>query len=383
MDETNKDLFKNANKKDKKKKIGRTISAVAEPQIMKGDKVLSNASVYLDGTTKKQSEERAVAEQKITQEKKEQNQLATEAAQKEEKTTTAVQERANAEKKATDSKKKAKATPKSQSSSGSTTPPGGGSGGSGDKNQGGFLGALNRIAQEATLQSIVALLSNGIKTTSSAKKSGERQSKTKQAGEPTNITSSEAYAMIAKYVGAKYPNINVNPDKVRQNMMGYSADISLPKNRDLSETLELQEKISQYIANGEANTQECIDAQTRLNALLKEQEIITISISANGKNITEKSGLNNLAIGAKAAVKELQTVDNIMSRLHENGAISVDKTTAFVGETVTITTTPNDEYTLVELEQLEGYEELEPQKSKKHATTLKDSLQNFTISSHW
>lgn len=317
LDDTNAKLFRNANTKDKKKKIGRTISAVAEPQIMKGDKVLSSASVYLDGTTKKQAEERVVVEQKITQEKKEQNQLATEAVQKEEKTATAVQERANAEQKTIETKKKAKATTKTQPSSSGVTPPESGN------TQGGILGILSRIATEETLSSIAALLSKGIKTTSDSKRSSGRKSTDKKPEDVKSITSSEAYDMIAKYVGAKYQNINVNPDKVRQNASGYSADISLPKNRNLDETLELQAKINQYIANGEANTQECIDAQTRLNALLKEQEIITISISANGKNITEKSGLNNLAIGAKAAVKELQTVDNMMSRLHESGAISV------------------------------------------------------------
>lgn len=317
LDGANKDLFKNANKKDKKQKIGRTISAVAEPQIIKGDKVLSNASVYLDGTTKKQAEERAVAEQKITQEKREQNQLATEAAQKEEKTTTAVQERASAEQKTTETKKKAKVTTKTQSSSSGITPPESGN------TQGGILGILSRIATEETLSSIAALLSKGIKTTSSEKQSGGRKSTEKKAEDVKSITSSEAYDMIAKYVGAKYQNINVNPDKVRQNASGYSADISLPKNRNLDETLELQAKINQYIANGETNTQECIEAQARLNALLKEQEIITISISANGKNITEKSNLQSLAVGAKAAVKELQTVDNMMSRLHESGAISI------------------------------------------------------------
>lgn len=317
LDEANKDLFKNANKKDKKKKIGRTISAVAEPQIMKGDKVLSSASVYLDGTTKKQAEEIAAVEQKITQEKREQNQLATETAQKEEKTATAVQERANAEQKTTETKKKAKTTTKTQPSSSGITPPQSGN------TQGGILGILSRIATEETLSSIAALLSKGIKTTSSEKKSGGRKSTDKKAEDVKSITSSEAYDMISKYVSGKYKDITVNPDKVRQNASGYSADISLPKNRNLDETLELQAKINQYIANGEANTQECIEAQTRLNALLKEQETITISISANGKNITEKSGLNNLAIGAKAAVKELQTVDNMMSRLHESGAISI------------------------------------------------------------
>ena len=317
LDEANKDLFKNANKKDKKQKIGRTISAVAEPQIMKGDKVLSSASVYLDGTTKKQAEERAVVEQKITQEKREQNQLAAETAQKEEKTTTTVQERANAEQKTTETKKNAKVTTKTQTSSSGITPPESGN------TQGGILGILSRIATEETLSSIAALLSKGIKTTSSEKQSGGRKSTEKKSEDVKSITSSEAYDMIAKYVGAKYSNIDVNPDKVRKNASGYSADISLPKNRNLDETLELQAKINQYISNGEANTQECIEAQTRLNALLKEQETITISISANGKNITEKSGLNNLAIGAKAAVKELQTVDNMMSRLHESGAISI------------------------------------------------------------
>ena len=310
LDEANKDLFKNANKKDKKKKIGRTISAVAEPEIMKGDKVLSNASVYLDGTTKKQAEERAVAEQKITQEKREQNQLATEVAQKEEKITTTVQERASAEQKTTESKKKAKVITKVQADSGSVAL----SSNSGNT-QGGILGILSRIATEETLSSIAALLSKGIKTTSGGNGSGG-----KQKGQGTTLSKDQAESELKAYLNKHYDGAAYVAGAVNDTPTGYSINASRQKDN----TAAIKEA-QDAIAACTVGTQEWWEATKRLTLLQSEQENIIVRINAETGKITASTSFKNLAVGAKAATKELQNIDDIMYRLHSAGALSFDE----------------------------------------------------------
>lgn len=317
LDASNKDLFDNA-AKDKTKKVGRTIKSVAEPQIMRDDRIISHASVYLGKTSKKNktdTQAQAAAEHQVTQELQQQAQLSTEVAQQGVKAADSAERHAQAAQKVTVSKKENKAVDKHKASSdGGTTQPSTPTSNANvpvsGNNQGGFLGALNRIAQEQTLKSIVTLLSKGIKTTSD-----------KKSEDTSRITSSEAYDRLMKYASAKYPYITKNSDTVKSNKSGYSMDIMRPKN--LKEIVALEERINQLNAEGKAQTQEWAEAQARLNALKKEQEKITLTISADGKTITEKSGLQNLAVGAKAAMKELQNVDATMSRIQEAGLMSI------------------------------------------------------------
>ena len=250
-------------------------------------------------------------EQQITREKQNQNKLASDAVHKEEQVTTNVEERANAEKKANKNKSNRKSadnkTP-TPVTSGDSTPSGGGK-------QGGFLGALNRIAQEDTLQSIASLLSKGIKTTSGDGESGGKK------GEKPAITSETAEAEIMSYIKSNYPEFT-SIGKLKSTANGYSVDITTQRTKEIA---KVQEEINRLEAEGKTETQEYANAQARLNGLKKEQEKITLRISnVDGQTqITEKKALENLAIGTKAAAKELQFVDDMMSRLHSAGAISV------------------------------------------------------------
>jgi hypothetical protein len=255
-----------------------------------------------------------------------QNQLAAEGAQKAEQTADATKKQADAAAQVTEEKKETKTADSGKKSggkksgSGGVTPPGGGdAGGSGGKQQGGFLGILNSLAKEATLQSIAAILSNGIKVSSDGKQGDASDKKKKDV----NISADDAWTTAQEHIRKNYPDFT-SIGSLKPVSGGYSIDVFQPKN--LEEIAKLQEKINNLRDAGQADTPEFIAAQETLNGLLLEQEKITLRIGMlnNELQVTqEKTSFQNLAVGSKAAAKELQTVDAIMSRLHESGAISI------------------------------------------------------------
>ena len=320
LDDDNAKTFINANSKDKKKKSGRTISSVSDPQISKDGKVISNAKVYLDGTSKKQAEERAAAEQQINEEKNKQNQLSTEAAQKENATTSAVEERAQAEKEVAESKKKGetKDEPKSTYDSGTTHQSSGNQQQESGNTQGGILGILSRIATEDTLSAILSAITSGIKTSAGEKSGGESTDK-------TVLKKSEAEAKLKQYLNDNYAGAGYVPGAISDTPTGYSINATRQK-----VNTEAIKEAEAAIAKCTVGTKDWWDATKRLSLLQSEQENIIVRINAETGKITASTSFKNLAVGAKAAIKELQNIDDIMYRLHTSGALSVDD----VGNTV-------------------------------------------------
>jgi DNA repair exonuclease SbcCD ATPase subunit len=263
-----------------------------------------------DDITKKQAQEIATTEAAITQEKQKQNKLATEAAQKEEKAAAAVQERASAEQKTTETKKKAKTTPKAQpSSSGATT-----SSNSGNT-QGGLIGILSRIATEETLSSIAALLSKGVKTTSGEGGSGGRS----KSNENAVTDQKDAETKLKAYLNEHYKGAGYVAGAVNKTSTGYSINAS--RQRDNAEEIKEAEKA---IAECTIGTEEWHNATKRLALLQAEQENIVVRINSETGKITATTSFKNLAIGAKAATKELRNIDDIMYRLQSSGALTFD-----------------------------------------------------------
>jgi hypothetical protein len=279
-------------------------------------------------------------EEEITGEMQKQNQLAAEGAQQAAKAAEATESQAVAEQKVTEKKKEAKTADSSKKPS-VDKPSGGGSGSGGNSNGGETLKGLNALAQEITLRAILAALNAGIKINSDDEKSankdksgGKKSSKEDRLSEAIGI--GEAERRLQQHVKTNYPYISQNATSVRETMLGYSMDISRPK--DMQGIVAAQEKIKQleaeineYIANGQEETTGCIKAkndlaetQARYKGLLKETEQITISINRKGDSISEVASFKNLAVGAKAANKELQNFENIVSSIHESGSLFIN-----------------------------------------------------------
>lgn len=274
------------------------------------------ATTQSGSTAQKQTQEIVTAEAAVTQEKQKQNKLATEAVKKEEKQATATKERANAEKQTTKNKKKVKVETTADSTRGSSSDGG---------NQGGFLGALNRIAQEETLKSIASTLSKGIKTTSDEKGSGGTKG-SKEKEEAKAVTFNEAQAAMESYIKKNYSAGDItNIGKLKSTANGYSVDITAKRVKEIA---AVQEELNQLEAASVKDVNKIAAAQAKLNGLKKEQEVITLKISnVEGEtSVVAKRALQNFAVGTKAAAKELQLVDDMMARLHSSGGISVDGT---------------------------------------------------------
>lgn len=432
LDDASAKLFTNANSKDKKKKSGRVISSVSEPQVMRNGEIISNASVYLSEAKKKNAQETATSEARTTQEQQKQNQLATEGVQKAEQAAAATESQAKAAEKVTEAYRTALtkesvtevkgkldqftqtkddgtvtkqagivrakrgisnvysvlskgdtkldgenldtlktgyrqlvettehaifqkfdeqtkqiliqaknealevlskygvdlssggtsggATNKGTSSGGTVgsnnNPLSSGGGGSSGGNQGGLLGLLGRIAQESTLQSVLAQLSKGIKTTSD-KDGGKKNKDTDE--EKAALSKDEATEKLKEYINANYKGAGYDLGAVETKGNGYA--IKLTQQKDNSEALK---EANAELAKCEVGTEAWFTALKKVNMLQAEIEQITVRINAETGKITVNSTFKNLAVGAKAAAKELQYVDDIMQTLHSAGALSFD-----------------------------------------------------------
>lgn len=293
-------------------KVGHKFDSMTAPALVK-------TVTDVDGNTQdkilQKAQGRVVAEKAVTEEKKKQKKLAQEGTQQEAKASQEVQERATAEKQVNANKKKSKVTKTSSNiippSSTIKVPESG-------NNQGGILGLLGKIAQESTLQSVLAQLSKGVKTNADDKDSTKPDKSSKKTDNV--LSDSEALSKLQEKIKADYPEF-ASVSNSRAVSGGHTIDVFQYKNLD--KIKEARADIARLNAEGKAGTAEWNEAQQRLNALLTEQEKITLKINTATGEITTKSSFQNLAVGAKAAAKELQNVDSIMSQLHDAGALSL------------------------------------------------------------
>lgn len=193
-------------------------------------------------------------------------------------------------------------------------------------NQGGILGLLSQIAKEETLNSILAQLSKGIKTTSSGENaSGGKGNKKEETEAKTVLNSDQMRAKLLKEARKLYPERTSKNIRSAQNGKAMSMDVWMPYSSEerQKEIAKTQEKLNQLTEQGLVNTNEWILAEQKLNALKTEQEKITIRINEAG-DITTKSSFENFAVGTNAAYKELQNVEQIMQQIHATGTLSFD-----------------------------------------------------------
>jgi hypothetical protein len=292
-------------------KVGHKFTSMTAPALVK-------TTTDADGNTEdkilQKAQGRVVAEKAVTEEKKKQKKLTQESTQQEAKTSQEVQERVATEKQANTIKEKSQTSKTSSSGSGIIPPSSTIKVPESGNNQGGILGLLGQIAKEETLKSIASLLSKGVKTTSGGEGGGKSSKKTDAA-----LSDSEALNRLQEKIKADYPEF-ASVSNSRAVSGGHVIDVFQYKNLD--KIKEARAEIERLNNEGKAGTEEWNVAQQHLNALLSEQEKITLKINTATGEITTKSSFQNLAVGAKAASKELQHADAVMSQLQEVGMLS-------------------------------------------------------------
>lgn len=212
-------------------------------------------------------------------------------------------------------------TPKTESvtaprySAGGPQPTDGGSGGIP-----GLVRALvqlpNVVAKDATVNKILEALGNGIKSTGSGGKQpddgGEKKS--------LNLSADEALARITAQVKTDYPGA-VKTGDVRANKNSYSVDFWRKNVEAQKEAAEIEKEIRQMRADGIKDQEKYNTLIQQRQSLLERVEKITLNINKDTGDITSKVGIQNFAVGANAAEKELQTVQNVLSQLQDAGAL--------------------------------------------------------------
>jgi hypothetical protein len=174
---------------------------------------------------------------------------------------------------------------------------------------------LNVVAKDATSQQILTAITNGIKTTGSGGKhpdGGEKES--------LNLGADEALERIIAQVNTDYPGA-IKTGSLRANSNSYSVDFWRQSAQAQKEVEDIQKKINQLEAEGKANTEDYNNLIQQRNSLLQKQEKITLNINKDTGKITSKVGIENFAVGANAAEKELQSVQGILSQLHDANAL--------------------------------------------------------------
>lgn len=202
---------------------------------------------------------------------------------------------------------------------------------------------LNVVAKDSSVQEIIKALGNGIKSAGSGGKQpddGEKKS--------LNLGADEALERMIAQVNADYPGA-VRTGNLRANAKGYSVDFWRDNTqtqqqiqekinkleadgktdtdeykslvRQKTDLLKIQEEINKLEAEGKVNTDEYNELIQQRTSLLQKQEKITLSINKDTGDITSKVGIENFAVGANAAEKELQTVHGVLSQLQEARAL--------------------------------------------------------------
>lgn len=293
-------------------KIGQKFTSMTSPALVR---TITSEDGQPQEKMIQQAEGRLSAEKAITAEKKKQAEASQAASKQDEAALSTATERAGAEQRVTEAQKKS--TP--------PTPPSGGTPPS-DSNppSGTIIGLLSGLATENTLAQIAGMLSNGIKVEGSNKRaSGGRSSKKKKSSDDSNLnlTADDALQRLQAEIQKKYPHVT-SVGNLRPVSGGYAMDVFQPKN--LAEVEATQERIAALVAAGQVGTEAWNKEQLVLNGLLKEQEKTTLRISSIDGSITSKTGIQNIALGFKAASKELDNVESVLMQLHDVGAVGFD-----------------------------------------------------------
>ena len=260
----------------------------------------------------KAAEAQAGAEAKVTAEEEKQLDLAQQKEKVEEKTTGDLQAQAQA---ASDANKTKVEPAPIESASG--IPQGTGGGIPGLVNTLGQL--LNVVAKDTSVQEIIKALANGVKSTEAGGKDGDGGEK-----KSLNLSADEALEKIKAHVNDVYPGA-VKTGNLRANANSYSVDFWRDSVEAQKEAEKIQEKINKLEDDGKANTEAYNNLIQQRNSLLQKQEKITLRINKDTGEITSKVGIENFAVGANAAEKELQTVQNVLSQLHDANALQFNQ----------------------------------------------------------
>ena len=175
---------------------------------------------------------------------------------------------------------------------------------------------LNVVAKDESVKEIIKALANGIKTTGSGGKQpddGEEKS--------TDIGHDAALAAMKEYAQSKYPGA-IKTGDVRANTNSYSVDFWRERVTNQEELQKIEENLKKLRADGKANEEEYNKLLQERDKLLQGQEKITVKINKDTGEITSKVGIQNYAVGANAAEKELQKFQGILSQLQASDALN-------------------------------------------------------------
>ena len=177
------------------------------------------------------------------------------------------------------------------------------------------------VAKDETVKQILTALSNGVKSTGSG---GQRSGNGGQ--ESKDIGYDAALEAMTQYVHSKYPGAKQTSKNVRANANSYSADFWRESADAQAKAKDIQKEIDQMRADGIEDEEKYISLLRQKEDLLQKQEKITVKINKEDvKDITSKVGIENYAVGANAAEKELSKFQGILSQLHEAGAIQFEQ----------------------------------------------------------
>lgn len=289
-----------AKNKAEKDLINEALGIKEEPKETKSSKKSKDGA--------KAAEAQAAAEAAVTTEQEKQLNLAEQTSKIEEKTAGDLQAQAQA---ASDANK-AKIEP-APIESASGIPQGTGGGLPAFVNT--LSQLLNVVAKDSSVQEIIKALGNGIKSTGSGgtqSDDGEKKS--------LNLSADEALARITAQVNEDYRGA-VKTGSLRANANSYSVDFWRQSVEAQKEAEKIQEKINKLEAEGKANTDDYNALIQQRNSILQKQEKITLRINKDTGEITSKVGIENFAVGANAAEKELQHTQGILSQLQEANAL--------------------------------------------------------------
>ena len=217
-------------------------------------------------------------------------------------------------------------------SAGVPQPTGGGIGGGGLPLLNNVWGQiLNVVAKDITSQQILEAITNGIKTTGSG---GQQSGDSGQKHEVKGYD--DALKAMTEYVHKNYPGADHSSKIVRENANSYSADFWRKSAADAEELEKINARINQMNADGIEDEQEYINLLQQKEALLQRQEKITVKINKENGNIEAKVGIQDYAVGANAAEKELSKFQGILSKLHDAGAIGFKEDGTLTSQNQTI-----------------------------------------------
>lgn len=360
---TGKEVLKSAQPKNPLK-VGKIISSVKSPAILRNGRVLQEAKVYAhEAKTKAEKALKAEVlglEKKTSAEKEKQNKLETQTTKKEQESAQAAQEQAAAETKITDEKEEQQAaeTPAAPAPApttppaapapssenipvrGTNVPQGGNHSGGLIQNIKNALSAnqfnrqvidiLNKLAREDTLSGIATFLAT-------AKFGGGNGGGSKQPTQKLDLDADEALKAL-RTEAAKLTDVTHISD-LRASNKGYSLDVYRKE--------------------------------------LDQIEKITFNINKNTGEITSKTGLQQLARGADMAEKELRQVVDLTDKLHESGALQIDANGADVSGNQTVQNLLNAVKQLRDYRSSLSTSELLDPKNQQQLSQMSITVQNY------